>query len=852
MNIWRKLCRAVRALYHKGKLDADMDEEMSSHIEMRTQENIDAGMSAEEARYAALRLFGGVESIRQTCREGRGVRWIENIAQDLRHAARMLGKNPGFTALAAISLAAGIGLNTAVFSIINTIFLQSIRGVPQPQNVVFFNDRVKFAAFESLRDRAQTLRGVVASAGDDAQLAGPDFQLRDRIGAVSDNYFSVLAIQPAAGRLLEAGPNGTLNTAPEAVLDYRFWKLRFHGDPSVAGRSLTLNGIGFTVVGVCAEYFHGPGPEGPPVWIPIGALPLVQNRSWGGLQSEPSFGLLGRLRPESTLEKAQSEVNLIAGREPEVFAGAVFSLSLGREEWHGEGSAEKQAKLLLVTTVPLVVAGIVLWIACSNVSNLLLARAVIRRRDLAIRAAIGASRSQLVRMLLTESLLLAALGGALGLLLARWTIDFVFATLASFGDFSVQIDGRVLAYTGGVAVAAALISGLAPALQGARADVSGALKNMPSSSFARSRVRSFFLVTQLASSMALLVVAGTFVKSLLATQVGAQAKIVDRLAVAQLPIGQLTAPARSEFVPKALAAVAGIPGVEAVSRIEQGEERVRIRLDPALTNSLEVSLQRVDTNFFHVTEATLLRGQNFSEKVRLNLPSEVVVNRAAALRFWKTTEVVGREFRLETGESMLAAGVVHDGTDSPRIYAPLPSAIPERANLLIRTRDEATRVAGAIGTALRGLDSRVPFPEVASYREAALRSLRQLTQIAALIGTLALGLAVAGLYGSVAFTTSQRTQEIGIRMALGADRRHILRLVLRGSFKLVGVGAALGLVLALVGLKLLSGLLFGNWPFDLLAIAGVLACFGLVALVASWLPAWRATRVDPMIALRQE
>ncbi len=851
MNLIQKILNRFRTLFQKQKLDAEMDEEMRSHIEMQTQKNIRAGMEPEEARYAALRSFGGVESIRQTCREGRGILWIENVIQDLRHAARMLCKNPGFTAVAAISLAVGIGLNTAVFSIINTIFFQSIRGIPQPQRVADFNDGVKFAAFESLRAHAGTFRGVVAFTGSELPMAGPDFQLRGRMGAVSDNYFSVLAARPEVGRLLQAGPNDALNTAPEAVLDYRFWKVRFAGDPSVIGRALTLNGIAFTVVGVCSENFHGKGPEGPSVWIPIGALPLVQTRAWTDIQKDTSFGLLGRLRSESTLEAAQAEVNLVAAREPELFTGKSFHLSLGHEEWRGEASAEKQAEFLLVTTVPLVVVGVMLWIACSNVSNLLLARAVARQRELAIRAAIGASRYQLIRMLMTESLLLAALGGAIGLLLARWTIDFIFSTLASFGNFSVQIDGRVLAYTGGVALAAAIISGLIPALQGTRADVNSALKNI-STSFHGSRVRSFFLVTQLASSLALLVVAGTFVKSLLASHLGAQARLMDRLAVVQLPMGEVAGISRAELLEKAMARVALVPGIGSVSRIEQNDQQVRIRLDPALTNSFEVTLQKTDTNFFRVIDATLLVGRTFSAQTSSNLPCEVVVNQAAAMRFWNMTEAVGKDFRLETGESFLTTGVVHDGGENARIYAPIPATVPDRASLLIRTLKDASGVTPAIGIVLRGLDQRMPYAEVASYREAALRSLRQLTQIATLIGTLALGLAVAGLYGSVAFTTSQRTQEIGVRMALGADPRRIHHLVLRGAFKLVGAGGTLGLVLAVIGLKLLSGLLFGKWPFDLIAITGVVACFALVALAASWLPAWRATRVDPMNALRQE
>jgi predicted permease len=769
---------------------------------------------------------------------------------DLKFAFRQLLKNPGFTAVAAISLAVGIGLNTAVFSIINCIFFQTIRGVPNPREIVFFNDHVTFDAYNALQDQLHTLEGVVAGTGFQAELRAKSFEGNERIAAVSDNYFSILRISPALGRLLRPTHSGALNNSPEAVLSYTFWKARLNGDPGVIGSSINLNGVSFDVVGVCPENFHGPGPEGPQVWIPVGAETLATHASIQEQQNR-SFGLLGRLRAGASLKQVQAEADLVALRNPDLFAKRQFYLSLGKEEWRGKPSAEKRAEFLLVTAVPLVVAGIVLCIACSNVSNLLLARGVSRKREFAVRLAIGASTWQVLRLVLTESLLLAIFGGALGLLLARWTIEFIFATFASFSNFSVQMDGRVLLYSAAVALGAALIAGLLPAWQSSREDVNGALKQSMTASNHRSRLRSFFLITQLASALALLSVAGIFVKTLLATYAGPQARLLDELVLVRVPLDKMAAPERPEFIQKTMAALNALPAVKTAARFEP-DQSISINTDPARTNSWEVTWQRVGTNFFFLTQANLLRGHYFSERLETPREREVVINEAAAERYWKGSNPVGNYFTRTNGEPYQIVGMVRDGADGARVYSFLPLTTPDRLDLLVRTRGKAITGLTQITQCLRGLDSRVPFPMVATYRAAAFSSLDQISRVAAYVAFLALGLAMAGLYGSVSFMTGQRTREIGIRMALGSNKAQVIRMVLASVFKLVATGAVVGLLLAMTGLRLLSGLLFGKWPFDPVAMLGVLFCFAVVSLLACWFPARRAAGIDPMLALRHE
>jgi predicted permease len=845
----------VMALFRRKRLDAEMAEEMRLHVEMQTERNIARGMDAQEARYAAQRLFGGVEQIKETARAQRGMMWLEDAFKDLRFALRMLRKNFGFTVVAVVSLAIGIGLNTAVFSIINTIFYQTIRGVPEPERVLFFNESpASQKQLEHLMSEAEPVARLTGAQGLEALISLGGYERRQRVLVVPTNYFSVMDVPAARGRLFSDSTGNDRNALPEAVLSYRFWQSQMNADRSVIGRTVRINGIVLTIVGVAARDFHGPGPEGPPLWIPLSMRSLV----WPKETSGDRFGIFGRLNPQVELGQAQAAINLIVVRAGDLFPETTrYRLSVGREDWRGEVSAEKRIEFILVTTVPLVIAGGLLWIACSNVGNLLLARAVQRRKEIAIRVASGASRARLVRMLMSESIVLAILGGGAGLWVATVTIDFVFATLAEYGAFSVQLDERVFVYTAAVSVVAAFVFGLVPAWEASKADVNQALKGESGSpAFRSSRLRGFFLVTQIATSFALLVIAGTFVKSLVAeAYVGEQARSLDRLLIAEVPASHRARTEPADYRRELMAKVLSIPKVETATFTDNPDVRKRAFSLPGDVarpeHRLEVFVRRIDGNFFEAAGITLQSGMPLSPEPLTTSLQSAVINEAMARRFWSIASALDQRFQLAE-ESYVVGGVVRDGRTEPLVYIRLPLEDASRMSLLIRSRGRAEEVTALIQGVLHGVAPEELPPRVTPLRETAFRTLSQLTRLALYVGGLALALAAAGIYASMAFSTSQRTQEIGVRMALGATRAAVLRLVLGSGLKVVLWGCALGLLVGIVGLRLLFAMLSGRSGFDAFAIGGVIIFFAVIAAAACLVPALRATKVDPMVALRSE
>lgn len=846
----------IRTLFGKKKLDADMNEELRLHLDLLAERYREVGLTPEEANHAARRAFGGVEQIKERAREIRGTLWLEQAMQDLRFAVRQLAKAPVFTLAAVLSLAIGIGLNTAVFSIINTLFYQTIRGVPEPKRVLIFNEGdVSPDGFHQLKEQSAEVATITAASSAPIVVRIGEFERRDRTALVAGNYFDVLKVKAAVGRLFSAESDSLEeNIPPVAVVSHSFWKNYLGGKPDIIGASAKLNDAVFTIVGIAEPDFHGPGPEGPPLWVPFKYAALIERSPGRRLQ------LLGRLNPGVSLSAAQAAIDVIVARSPLVFGERThLRLSAGREDWRGGMSPEKRVEFLLVTTVPLIVVAGLLWIACSNVGNLLLARAVQRQKEIAIRVASGASRARLMRMLMGESLLLAVLGGVAGIGVARLTIDFVFSTLSNFSAFSVQIDSRVLCYTLAVSVVASLFFGLAPALQASRTDVNSALKGESSDPALRStRLRSLFLASQIASSLAVLIVAGTFIKSLVASAyVGAQAKLIDHLVFVELPVLDRTAPEREGFYQAAREKTLTAFGVESATLLEQGNtpqvrfskpgEPVPAENEPAS----KVGLQRIDASFFKTVGLGVQRGRALSQLASGAPLQEAVINEAMARQFWSIELAVGQRFQLD-GKLYETIGVVSDGTTNPMVYTQRPVDGVERFGLLVRTRGSAKNHTAAISSALRELANPGEIPIVTPFREVAFRWLTEITSVAVLIGALALSLAAAGIYASVAFSTGQRTREIGIRMALGATRSSVLRLILGNGLRVVAYGSVVGLIFALIGVRLLSGMMLGHQVIDLIAVACVLLVFAVVAVSACLLPAYRATRVSPMVPLRYE
>jgi putative ABC transport system permease protein len=776
---------------------------------------------------------------------------------DLRFACRQLLRNPGVTAVAVVSLALGIGLNSAVFSIINAVFFGSIHGVAQPRRVLFASERVSYPAFQHLRTESRTVSALAATTGANVTVQLEGQSLHKGVPVVSDNFFATMGIRPMLGRFFDSQPTGLPSAVPEVVLDHQFWQRNWNSDPAAIGQRLVLNNVSFTIVGVGPEHFYGPGPERPLGWVPLGALPLLEGHPirWEDT-GDRRFGLCGRLRPEASLAQAQAEFAGLLALQPELAPPKPILLGGGRQIWTGGTSVEKQAEFLLVTVVPLVAVGTILWIACSNVANLLLARAVARRREIAIRLATGASRGRVVRLLMLESLCLAVLGGGLGLLVSAWTVDFVFATFTNFTFLTAPVDGHVLAYTAGISLLSTLLFGLVPALQATRTDVASALKSEGAGSVSgwrSSRLRTFFLITQIAGSMALLVVTATFVRSVTANRFGETARLIDHLLVAQFPEAwPASAPAGLQR--QLREQIGALPGVRTVTlgTAGQGETaRLFVAGSEGQTNAPSVTVQKVDAAFFQATGRTLLRGHNVDPSAAVASGEAVVINEAAARLFWPGLDALGQRFQLDAITGLEVAGVIRDQDSSAQVYRPFPaSAVPTQA--LVQTEVPSGQLVVPLRQLLQRLAPQPSFPQVAPLREAQSRGLVEITQVTVLVGGLALLLAATGIFGSMAFSSSQRTREMGIRLALGASRIQVVRLLLGQGFKIASLGCVIGLVLVAVAFQFMNGLIFGKWTLELSVLAAVATVFTLVTLLACWLPARRASRVDPMVTLRSE
>jgi predicted permease len=764
-------------------------------------------------------------------------------------------------AVTIVSLACGIGLNTAVFSIINTIFLQGIRGVPAPERIVTVAERVPFAAYREVRDASLTLDQVAVWQPVGVDLRFRDTVLRDVVPAVSGNYFTSLGVRPFEGRLFESTASRTPADTPEVVLDYEFWMQTTSGDPGVLGEQVVVNRVPATIVGIAPRSFHGFGPERPPLWIHLGMLPGVRGTParWDDPE-ESGWRMFGRLAAGASLGQVNAEIQTLASRSPALFPAGLRAESAGGERWSGPVSAEKRIEFLLVVVAPLVVVGLVLWIGCSNVANLLLARASARRKEIAIRLANGATRSRLIRLLLTESLLLALAGGAAGMLLAAWTLDLLWLMLPDVPRLAVEIDARVLLYTSGVCVLATILFGLAPALQATRLDVAPLLKGEAAARQAEPRggtgVRRFFLVTQFASSMALLVIAGTFVRAIVVSHLGPQSAFIDHLAVAYVEANQPSDALRAAHWRAVRQNVRRVPGVSSVTLTDPAVARAVVGpAGAAAAGHAEASIQGIDQEFIAASGITVIAGTGDVSALRRSPLEQVLINGRAARQLWGGNDALGRRFSIGaagTTPTLEVAGIVRDDGLESRVFRALRDEGLTAANVLVRTSPPSGQVVGPLRSVLSHMGGEPAFVRVATLREASTGPLARITWLAMAIAAVVLSLAAVGLYGAISFVTSQRTKEIANPMAVGAPAPAVLRLVLREGVLVVAAGSVLGLAAMAFAFRFMSGMIFASWRLVPATIAGVLAVFSGATLAACYVPARRASRLDPMTVLRSD
>lgn len=907
MSALSRLRSLWRNLVHRDRVDSELDEELRAVFDLLIAEKAAAGMRADEARRAAAIELGRLDTIKTGVQQARAGALAGAFVQDVRYAARLLRRNPLFTCTAVLSLAVCIAANTTVFSIVNRLLFREATLVRDPGSLVevariranggYGEPMMSFATYAELRDSVQSIEGLYGYQLDltATSLRGATSSERIFSSTVTSNYFTVLGIRPALGRLFGPDDREDPGASPIVVLSHRFWSRRFNADPEIVGRVLHIGGQPLTVVGVSPADFQGLALGVADVWLPIGVLPTLEQRN--GFP----FAVGGRLRPGVSWGEAASEVDAVGralqrNAPPDPMAGGP------REDGGGRTlrlvpSAPIPAILrrLLSGLLALLLAmtGIVLVIGCVNLAGVLLARATARRHEIAVRLAIGAGRARLITQLLTEAILLFFLGGLGGLLLARVATSLIVSALPALPvpiDTSLPLDGRVIAFTTVVSLAAAVLSGLVPALQGSRGDVVSALKAEQQQATSRQRLRSVFLVVQVAFSILLVVAAGLLVRALKrsgSVDLGFDAAGVE-VAALDLSIGEHTAQTGPLLVQQLLDQVHRTPGVSSASAATVLPHGGQVQMccgveipgasPPPGQSVFQPSWTTIEPAYFRTLGTALRGGRDFTADDRPGSPPVTIVNETAARRYWPDQDPVGKHViwrrmprlfaRPPDGSAaaptmspvrLTVVGVAADlrtggGPPPPMLYVPFQQYYSPQISVLARSR-AGGRLAREMSEAVAALDPNLPV--VASFRLAdqaspVLTQLRVSAAVAGAVGFVALFLAAIGIYGVTAYSVTRRTREIGIRLAMGAQRSDVIRLVLRQGLSLEIAGAAIGLLLAAAGSRLLVRLLFGVPPLDPLTFGGAAALFVVIGVAACSVPLRRATRISAVEALRHE
>jgi predicted permease len=814
-----------------------------------------------------------------------------SLLQDVRYGVRMLLKQPGFALIALMALALGVGANTTIFSFINGLLLRPIAGVREPQRLVavYTSDydsgiygASSYPDYVDFRNQAGAFEALAAYDEVVMSLTGVDEAERLRGAYVTGNYFDVLGVGARVGRTLQPADDMTPGAHPVIAISHSVWQRRFGADPGVVGKALALDGVQYTIVGVTAESFRGLRlGQQPEFWIPMMMKPpgTLEKRDNRGME------ITGRLKPGVTLEQAQSELTTIAARLAEAYPETnLGTLERPKEPRPvtaiSESRIEPEARknIWFVSLLLFAVVGLVLLTACANVANLTLARASARRREIAVRLALGASRWRLMRQLLTESTILALLGGGAGLFIALWVVDLLpsFFPPEAVSGIDLSLDWRVLAFSFSVSVLTGLLFGLVPALQASRPDLVPALKEDAVGSGSGPRrlsLRNGLVVAQLAMSLVLLIGAGLFLRSLREATAFDPGFTTQNLLLASLETrgAKLSKEQGQAFYQQAMERVGGLPGVSAVSLtrnvpLSGGGSRRIVEIEgyqPQPGESTELNFNVVGSTYFHTMNIPVVAGRDFNSQDREGSPGVLIINEELAKRYFPGQDPVGKRMRLDSKQPFAEiVGVVRNAKyrdlredTLPFIYVPLAQEYRPGMTLLVRTAGHPKTVLSSVRNEIHSLNGDVPIYAVKTMTEQigdALAPDRMLTALLGVFGGMALLLAATGIYGVMSYMVARRTHEIGIRMALGANRGDILKLIVKQGLKLILIGAALGLALAIALTRVVASLLFNVSTTDSLTFGGISLLLVAVALVACYVPARRAMNVDPMVALRYE
>ena len=866
----------LRALLRPKVVEAELDEELRLHFDLQVDKYVKSGLTREEAYRRARLVFGGLDQVKEQCRDARGLNLLEFLVQDVRYGLRMLRKSPVFTAVAVLTLAIGIGANTAIFSAVNALLLNPFR-FPESHRIVYIEERhisgrnqgagyrdfldwrQQSTVFEEMAILPWTGSYTLTGQGEPQRIVG---------GRTTCGFLQVLGIQPLVGRFFTADedkPGAPLLT----VLSYAAWQRRFGGSPDVLGRPLVLNSVPYTIIGVLPRGF---------------ALPGVQTCEFlAALRENPSndrfqhqYNVLARLKPGASVERAQSEMTTIARRleqeYPETNKGWGILVTPIRSAIARE---TKTPVLILFSAVILV-----LLLACANVAGLHLARASSRAKEMAIRASLGASRGRIVCQMLIESLLVAFGGGTLGLILAQW----LMASLRSAApeelalDAMMRLDPAIFLFTLVISVSTGILFGLAPALYGSRSDLNSVIKGdagLWSRAPAHGRLRSCLVAGEVALALVLLVGAGLLVKDLtvvLSLQTGLRTEQVLTFALAP-PSAKYSSPQRqAAFYLDLLERLRFTPGVDTAALVDTlpmtggmtgGGFQIEGRPQAADWVDTLVQYNGSTPGFFRAMGIPILRGRDFDDRDGTASLPIAIINDTLARQFFPNEDPIGRRYRDDyDGKWRSIVGVVGSYKSQQPMKPPIPAVFRPLAQtglgfewITVRTGGHPERLAGSIRGIVRAIDPDVPILQLRTMRQVVSDSLSQsrlMTQYLAGFAAFALLLASIGIYGIVAYSVRQRLRELGIRAALGASYGSLLGLVLRNGAQLSVVGIAVGTPAALAISGLIGSVLYGISPRDITVFVGVPVILILAALGSSYLPARQAAKVDPMIALRCE
>ncbi len=877
----------LRSFFHPSQVDQELKEELREHLEQQIEENIARGMPPEEARYAAMRTLGGLTQVEQQCRDVRGASVFQDFVQDLRYGFRQLCRSPGFSALAILCLTLGIGANTAVFSWVEGVLFRPYPAVAHQERLfalagtargesgatgLSWPDFLDLQRSCALCEEAlvSKITGSTLSVGDHAETATGSI--------VSANYFDAIGVHPTLGRGFEAGEDVGNNSHPVVVISYQLWRGRFKGDPEIIGKMQRFNNVPHTIIGVAPEGFYGTFVGwAMQFWVPASMEETFEN---GGYKLEDRgarwIESYIRLKPEVSRTQAQQEISTIAARLETNYPAT--NRGRGVRLWPLWQTPFNNAGTLLPTLeVMVAVVAFVLLIACANVGNLLLVRSFARRHEMSVRLALGASRARLVKQLLTEGLILSALGTAGGLLAAYWCRHALVLLLPARLGVSMylpgQIDGRVMSWSSGICILVTLIVGSIPAFQTRNLDLAGPLKADSSGvvgARGRAWMRSGLVVFQVCLSFILLVGAALLLESLEKIRTASPGFSTTSVVTTgvSLTAAGYDVPQAKIFQDELIDRLRALPGVEsaAFAQVTPLDYRTYsstpIAVDgyqSPLEEQPAIEYNQVSPFYFATLGIPLLSGREFTRADDENAPLVAIVNRTMMARYWGGQDPIGRRLQVK-GRWARVVGVAADSkyesmreTARPFFYVPLRQEFVRGPSLHIRTSQPLPSMLAALVREVHALDANLALYEMITLQEQVNRSTSpQLVAVTlvSILGGLALLLAGVGLYGVMSYAVAQSTRELGLRMALGAGAANLLRLVISRGLRLTAGGVLFGTVAALALTRLLGKLLYNVNPHDPWIFGSALAVMTITAISACLLPAWRAVRTDPARVLR--